>query len=104
MIKQRLESSADLFSVGLLAATLFAPFRQISAGRVSGPIGDQLRAFTDRLISRVIGAFVRSFMIIVGTLVIFMQLFFGTLVLILWLIIPLMPVVGLILMVIGRTP
>jgi len=101
IIKNRLASSADYFSVGLLATTLFAPFRQISAGKVSGPIGDQLRALVDRLISRTIGAFVRTFMIIFGLLAMLVQTLFGIIVLIFWLILPLLPVIGLILMVIG---
>lgn len=104
MTKQRLESSADLFSIGLLASTLFAPFRQISAGNIAGPIGDQLRAFADRSISRLIGSFVRIFMIVVGILVMFSQAFFGILILLLWLIIPILPILGLILMVIGWVP
>ena len=104
IIKNRLASSADYFSVGLLATTLFAPFRHISAGKVSGPIGDQLRALVDRLISRTIGAFVRTFMIIFGLLAMLVQTLFGIIVLIFWLILPLLPVIGLILMVIGWVP
>ena len=66
-LRERLVSSYDYFSIGLLAKTLFAPFRQISAGKVRGPIGLQWRAFVDRLISRFIGAFVRLILIVVGS-------------------------------------
>ena len=104
MIKDRLAASADFFSIGLLASTLFAPFRQISAGNVVGPIGDQIRAFFDRLISRTIGAFVRTSVIIFGLIVMSLQAIFGLIVLVSWLIIPLLPIIGLIMMVIGRTP
>jgi hypothetical protein len=104
LIKERLAASADFFSVGLLASTLFAPFRQISVGRVSGPIGDQIRAFFDRLISRIVGGFVRTFMIVFGLVAMFIQVVFGGIVLLLWLILPLLPVVGLIATVIGWVP
>jgi len=104
LIKERLAASADYFSVGLLTSTLFAPFRQISAGRVSGPIGDQIRAFFDRLISRIVGGFVRTFMIVFGLVAMFIQAVFGGIVLLLWLILPLLPAVGLIATVIGWVP
>ena len=59
-IREKLAASYDYFSIDLLAKTMFSPFRQISAGRVSGPIGAQIRAFFDRLISRIIGSIVRT--------------------------------------------
>jgi len=71
IIKQRLTSSADFFSIKLMFSTLFAPFRQISAGQVSGPLNYQIRAFFDRLISRFIGAFMRFLMILAGVLSIY---------------------------------
>lgn len=104
LIRERLMVSADFFSVGILASTLFAPFRQISAGHVSGPIGDQMRAFFDRLISRVIGGFVRTFMIMFGLLVMLVQTIFGVLVIMAWPIFPIIPVIGFIMAVIGWVP
>jgi hypothetical protein len=102
--KDRLASSADFFSVGLLITTVFAPFRQISAGKVSGSIGDQMRAFLDRTISRFVGAFVRIFMILFGLITMFFQILFGILVIIIWPVIPAFVVIGLIMMVIGWVP
>ena len=104
IVKERLAASADYFSIGLLITTLFAPFRQISAGRVDGPIGDQLRAFADRSISRFVGGVVRSAMVISGLVVMFVQTVFGALEIAIWPIIPLFPVIGLIMMVIGWVP
>ncbi len=103
-IKDRLASSADFFSVGQLASTIFAPYRQISAGKVSGPIGVQLRAFLDRTISRFVGAGVRIFMIIFGLIAMLLQIIFGLLVIVIWPVIPLLTVIGLIMMVIGWVP
>ena len=68
MIKDRLSHTSDYFSISILIKTLFSPYRQISAGNVSGPIGVQIRAAIDRLISRVVGMFVRLFVIIAGVL------------------------------------
>ncbi|HUC96149.1 MAG TPA: hypothetical protein VMR16_00600 [Candidatus Saccharimonadales bacterium] len=103
-MKDRLASSADFFSVGQLASTVFAPFRQISAGKVSGSIGDQMRAFLDRTVSRFVGAFVRIFMIIFGLAVMLLQIIFGIIVIVVWPILPLFIVIGLIMMVIGWVP
>jgi len=104
IVKDRLAASADFFSIGLLVSTIFAPFRQISAGKVSGSIGDQMRAFVDRLISRFVGAIVRTFMIIFGLFVMFFQIIFGLIMISVWPVIPLFPVAGLILLAIGWVP
>jgi len=104
IIKARLIASADLFSVGLLLSTLFSPFRQISAGNVVGSVNDQVRAFFDKLLSCIIGAFVRIFMIMFGLITMFIQVIFGIVSLIFWLVIPLIPVAGLIMTVIGWVP
>ncbi len=103
-LKDRLESSADFFSVGQLVSTIFAPFRQISAGKVSGSVGDQLRAFLDRTVSRFVGAAVRIFMIIFGLTTMFIQITFGVAVIIIWPVIPLFIVIGLIMLIIGWVP
>ena len=104
IIKRQLATSSDFFSIGLLATTIFAPYRQISAGKVSGPIAVQMHAFFDRLISRFVGAFVRTFMIIVGLVAMFLQIVLGFILIVIWPIVPLLFVVGLILMVIGWVP
>ncbi len=104
MIGSRVARTSDYFSIGLLASTLFSPFRQISAGKVDGPIALQVRAFADRLISRFIGSIVRSFMMIFGVVVISLQAVCGVVILLFWAIIPLLPVIGLLAAVIGWVP
>lgn len=101
---ERLIRTYDYFSIDILARTLFAPFRQISAGSVSGSISVMFRAWVDRTISRFIGAFIRTFLIIFGCATIVMQMLFGVVELIVWAIIPLLPVVGAVLAVIGWIP
>lgn len=104
MIARRIARISDYFSIGLLVSTLFSPYRQISAGRVSGSLSLQMRAFVDRLISRMIGAFVRTFMIIMGLIAIALQAISGIIVLAFWTIIPMFPVIGLLMAVIGWVP
>lgn len=104
IIGRRIVRTNDYFSVGLLLVTLFAPFRQISAGSVEGSLAIQLRAFFDHLISRMIGAIVRTFMIVFGLVVMVLQLMLGAVVLSVWVLIPLFPVFGLLLFVIGWVP
>ncbi len=104
MIKRWLVSSVDFFSIDILLSTFFAPFRQISAGSVSGPIGDQARAFLDRLLSRIVGATMRSFVILFGLIAIFLQTIFCLVMLLFWLATPALPVVGLIMMALGWLP
>jgi hypothetical protein len=104
MIKKRLSISADFFSIFLLIKTFFAPFRQISADEIGVSIQDKLRAFFDRLLSRIIGAITRLFMIIFGSIAMIAQAIFGVVVLIFWVIIPMLPIVGFIMMVIGWVP
>ena len=104
MISDRLARTNDYFSIGLLASTLFAPYRQISAGKVKGSLALQMRALVDQLISRFIGAIVRSFMMILGIIVLNLQALGGLVELFFWVIIPTFPVVGLLLAVIGWVP
>lgn len=104
MIGVRIARANDYFSVGTLLATLFSPFRQISAGSVGGSIATQFRGLIDKLISRIIGAIIRTFMIIFGLLVILLQAIFGAIVLVFWLFVPLFPVIGLVMAVIGWVP
>lgn len=104
-VSDRWRATIEFFSIGQLFATLFAPFRQISAGatNASNPVA-ALRAFFDQLISRIIGAFVRSFTILAGCLVITLQVIYESLIMVLWWFLPAMPIVGFILLAIGWVP
>lgn len=103
MIRERIAATADFFSIDLLLRTFFSPFRQISAGEVDGPIGVKVRAFFDRLISRVIGSIVRSIIIVIGVVVITFHGLVGFLVIVSWAFVPLLPVIGLGLYMTGWT-
>lgn len=103
-VRGGLASIYDYFSLDLLLRTLFSPFRQISAGGVRGPIGVQLRAMLDNLISRVIGAVVRTIVIIVGTITLLISCFLGLLRIVVWPLIPVLPVVFVIFAISGWMP
>lgn len=96
-LKVSLYRTIDTFSLGLLFKTLFSPFRQISAGMLppGAPIKVQISAAGDRLFSRLIGFFIRSLLIIVGSIVILFQSFAGILIILMWLVLPLFPLIGL---------
>lgn len=102
--RNKLAGTMDYFSIDLLLRTLFSPFRQISAGNVNGSLSVQMHAFFDQLISRVIGAFVRSIMIIIGVMTLIVYGLIGLGLLILWAFIPLFPGIGLVLMLKGWMP
>lgn len=104
LLGERLARAFDTFSIDLLVKTWFSPFRQISAGKVNGPIGVQLRAFADRLISRVVGGVIRTGVIIFGSIWLLVVALAGVVELLLWLVVPLFPVIGALLMAIGWVP
>lgn len=91
----------ETFSVGDLSRTLFAPFRETYAGSVKGPLDVQIRAFFDRLISRVIGFIVRIFLIFMALVGLLVVLVIAIVSLIAWPFIPLLPVIGVLMMVMG---
>jgi hypothetical protein len=103
-VQGRIASIMDYFSIDLLLRTIFSPFKQISAGSVSGSVGQKWRAFVDRFFSRCIGAVVRLLLIIVGTAGIIGTIIVGALLIVVWLFVPVLPLVGVILTLIGWTP
>lgn len=100
----RMTSLADFFSLELIVQTLFAPFRQISAGRVDGPIGMQLQAFIDRTVSRFIGALVRLAVLMTGLIAILSSALIGIIYVLIWPLVPFLPLIGFVFMVSGWTP
>jgi len=104
IVRERIASTVDYFSIDLLLGTLFAPFRQISAGDVRGPLTVQMRALFDNLLSRVIGSTVRLMMVFVGSVAIVVTLIVGLLSVIGWALVPAIPLIGLLLASVGWLP
>ena len=97
--------TVDFFSIGQLLETFFSPFRQISAGgAASEAIGDLFRAFVDKLFSRIVGAVIRFFAVIIGVCAIILQALYQLVILVAWLFVPILPVAGLILFAVGWVP
>ena len=94
---------ADRFSIDLLIKTLFAPFRQISADEQAR--GNNLATvITDKLVSRLIGCFMRTIMIIVGTITLILLAIVSAIRMLMWPLLPVLPIVGVILMVVVGAP
>jgi hypothetical protein len=100
------ERLLDTLSLTQLLATLFAPFKQIDAvsARATVPLEVKARIWFDRLFSRLFGAFIRSFMIIVGLLALAGWVVTAAVRVVWWPLLPLLPVAGVGLMVIGWLP
>lgn len=99
--QQAIIGAYDYFSIDLLVRSWFAPFRQIAAGGVRGSLAMQWRAFVDRTVSRFIGAFMRTVLIVIGLIAIAITGVGCVLLTILWLAAPFLPVVGAVLAVVG---
>ena len=103
-IRGGLLSLYDYFSFDLLLKTLFSPFRQIDAGQVRGSLEDKMKAFGSRLFSRFFGAFLRTFIMIIGAITIVIALIVAMVRLAAWPLLPLLPVVFLIFAMSGWVP
>ena len=103
-IKMSFVVNNDRFSIGLLLKTLFQPFRQISADSGGRSIDEKMRAGFDKLISRLIGAVVRFFVIIAGLIASLLLVIVTVIRLILWIFMPLLPILGIIILIIVGLP
>lgn len=84
-LKDRVKNTVDFFSISLLVRDLFAPFRQISAGEARVlSLSAKLSVFFDKLLSRLIGAIIRLFLLIIGTILIILECVMGVVLTVLW--------------------
>lgn len=93
---ERIQAVLNFFSVPLLITSLFAPFRQISAGRVQGSLGVQMQAWADRTFSRIMGAIFRTGIILIGVVTVVVVSAFGLAMILAW---PLLPIAPLLVMI-----
>lgn len=88
----------DYFSVPLLIQTFFSHWRRYKWSYGRGfELGRYLEVFVSNLISRILGAVLRFFLILFGILAEIFVFFIGAFVFILWLILPAILLAGLIL-------
>ena len=105
LVRQRFSRVADRYSLALLARSLFSPFKQLDAyGNGGNSLDAKLRAWFDLQISRMIGAMIRTFMLIVGLIAIVIEGLIALLRLVIWPVLPALPVIGLLLMLNGWLP
>lgn len=97
----RLDGVVDYFSIDLLLKTLFQPFRQDVTGSVDGSLDVKLHAFADNMISRVLGALIRMTILIFGIISIILYSFLFILALVVWILVPLIPVISIVCMIFG---
>lgn len=102
--RNRVVGVYDYFSIDLLAKSWLAPFRQISAGKVNGSLAIQWNAFVDRTISRFVGAFMRTILIVIGLTSIILFSIYGAISVFAWGLLPFAPLIGLCLSMIGWIP
>lgn len=87
----------NYFSVGLLLKTFFSPWRRIQVSYGKGfDIGRYLSAFSSNLIFRLLGAIVRSFLILVALLIELLIIALGIIVVLGWFLLPLLLIAGFI--------
>lgn len=94
----------DYFSFSTISRTLFAPFRQIGAGGSGGPLDVQFKQWADRTFSRAVGFVVRLFTLLFGSLVMTIIGLVSACQLVGWLLVPFLPVLGIIGSVTGWIP
>lgn len=99
-----LSRTSDYFSISLLLKTFFRPFRQISAGEQGKGLQAMFQALLDKLLSRLIGAFIRFFMIIIGAIALLISVLIGLARLIIWPLFPVLPLAGVVLTIAMGTP
>lgn len=95
---------ADRFSIGLLFKTWFNPFRQIDANAEGKGPSAAIQAFLSRLISRLVGFVARTVLIVVGIVVLVVQGILSVGAVAAHLVVPILPIAGLTLMIIGWVP
>ncbi len=102
-LKTNLSSITDFFSMSSLLRTLFKPYRQISAESASehASLDIKFHMFLDRLISRFVGFFSRLTLLIVGLIIIVIGGLISLILIILWPFIPLIPIAGIVLTMLG---
>ena len=86
----------NYFSVGMLIKTFLSPWRRYGYSQGKGfDIGNFLEVQLSNLIFRILGAVIRSFLIIIGVLSETLIIFIGLILFLLWLFLPFLIIAGL---------
>ncbi len=94
--KEILRFNLDYFSIPFLVKTIFAPWRRYKFSFGKGfNIGKVAEVVVFNTFSRLVGAVVRTMVIITGLITHFLILFFGIFITLCWLLLPLIILFGL---------
>jgi len=86
----------NYFSIPLLLKTFFSPWRRYKWAYPRGfELGGYLEVFISNLISRILGAILRFFLIILGILAEIFIMFAGMVIFLGWLVLPILLIFGL---------
>lgn len=81
----------EFFSIPLLLKTLFSPFHRLDEGYAKGLKLEQwAQTFIVNSLMRIVGAFLRLFLILIGIIMIVLTVLFGAFFLIVWALAPLL--------------
>ncbi len=95
--KNFLKFNLNYFSVPLLLKSFFSPWKKYKVSYGKGfDIGKYLEAFFSNLIFRILGAIMRSFVIIIGLIVEVFIIFAGPIIFFGWLVLPALLIFGFI--------
>lgn len=101
-ITQRVDILAAEFSMGILVATLFEPWKQITSyAGPNAPIDIKFRIFFDNIFARIIGFIVRSAVLLFGAVMCLLLFIFGVILAVCWPLVPFLPIVCIILSVVN---
>lgn len=89
--------TSDFFSINILLKTLFNPYRQIVGRATNSSPAGMFQALIDTLVSRFIGFLIRSITLIIGCIVLVLQILASILAFIVWLMLPILPLICLVL-------
>lgn len=93
--KNFLKFNLNYFSIPLLLKTLFSPWRRYIWFYPKGfDLGKYFEVFFSNLISRILGAILRVFLILIGVLVEIFIVFAGLFILLVWFLLPIILILG----------
>ena len=100
-ISERLQWCNETFSVTGLLKTLFSPFKQTYNGGKGAPLDAKFHVFLDNTISRFVGFFARSFIILAGLVSMIFVLITGLIFVALWPLLPVSMIIALGMTIVG---
>ena len=100
-VSNKIKDTQDTFSIGELFRTFFKPYRQIGTEAKIGEPG--LNIFLDKMISRIVGMASRTVLIALGIIALILENILGGFLITIWPLIPVLPVAGIVLTIVGVT-